>query len=64
MLRGIHAAGGDFVKQRLPEMGPGTLDQRNPRFAFARQTVAKARYKLKSPGSPTHDDYMVQIAFV
>ena len=62
MLRGIHAAGGDFMKQRLPEMGAGTLDQRNPRLALGRQTVAKARYELQSPGPSAHDDNMVQIA--
>jgi hypothetical protein len=44
-------------------MGAGTLDQRNPRLALACQTVAKARYELKSPGPPAHDDNMVQIAF-
>ena len=61
MLRGIHTAGGDFMKQRLPEMGAGTLDQRNPRLALGRQTVAKARYELQSPGPSAHDDNMVQM---
>jgi hypothetical protein len=64
MLGGIHAAGRDFMKQRLPEMGPGTLDKRNASLALGRQTVAKARYEFKSPGSSAHDDNMVQIALV
>jgi len=64
VLGGIHAAGGDFVKQGLPEMGPGTFDQRNPRFALGCQTVAEARYELESSGPSTHDDNMVKIAFI
>ena len=64
VLGGIHAAGGDFMKQRLPEMGPGTLDQRNPRLALGRQTVAKARYELEPSGASADDDNMVQIVFV
>jgi hypothetical protein len=51
------------MKQRLPEMGAGTLDQRNPRLALSRQTVAKARYELKPPGASAHHNNLVQIAF-
>jgi hypothetical protein len=63
VLGSIHAAGGDFMKQRLPEMGAGTLDQRNPRLALGRQTVAKARYELKPPGASAHHNNLVQFAF-
>jgi hypothetical protein len=40
---GVHAAGGDFVQQRLPDVRLESIDQRNLGLAVPAQLVAKRR---------------------
>ena len=51
----IHAAGGDFVKLRLPHMRAVSLDQRDVELSLASVFVAKAGRKLQSAGSASDD---------
>ena len=63
VLGGIHAAGGDFMKQRFPKMTAGAFDERDPCLTLARETVAKTRHEFEASGSTPDDDDMMEIAF-
>ena len=62
MLSYVHAARGNFMKQRLPQMRAGTLDQRNRCLASSSKAVAEAGRQFESPRSAPYNDNMVEIA--
>ena len=61
MASGIHAAGGDFVQQRLPDVRPCTVDKGDLGFAFAAELVAKLRREFEPAGAAADDDDAVQL---
>ena len=58
---GIHAAGGDFVQQRLPDVRTCTVDKGNLGFAFTAELVAKLRREFEPAGAAADDDDAVQL---
>jgi len=52
----IHAAGGKFMEQWLPEMGARAINERDQRLAAPAQHVAEARGELH-PSRSAADDY-------
>ena len=51
----VHAAGGDLVEQRLPQMGAGAVDQGDVGLAPPAQLVAQLRDQLQAAGAAAHD---------
>ena len=62
MLRDVHAAGGDFVEQRLPQMRARLLDQRDVGAAAPPERVAEPRRELEPAGPAADDDDAVKVA--
>ena len=58
--RDVHAAGGDLVQMRLPEMRTRTLDQRDVGAPTSAERVAELRRELESAGTAADDDDAVQ----
>ncbi len=59
VLRQVHAAGGNFVQQRFPQMRARALDQGHLRRAALAQRVAQARHQLEPAGAGAdHNDTM------
>ena len=59
----VHAAGGDFVEQRLPQMGARLLDQGDVGAAGPAERIAEARDQLEPAGAAAdHDDAMQVVA--
>ena len=56
MVVEVHAAGGDLVQQRLPQMGARLLDQRDLGLAAPAQLVAQPSHQLEPAGAATHHD--------
>jgi len=56
----IHAAGGDLVQQRLPQMGARAIDQRDLGAVARAQPVAQPGRKLQPAGAATDDDNAVR----
>ena len=52
----VHAAGGDLVQQRLPQMGARLVDQRDLGLAALAQLVAEAGHQLEPAGAAADDD--------
>ena len=55
MVVQVHAAGGDLVEERLPQMGAGPVDQRDVGLAPPAQLVAQLRDQLQAAGAAAHD---------
>ena len=58
----VHAAGGDLVQQRFPQMSARTVDERDLRAALASELVAQTRRELEATGAAT-DDYDLMHVF-
>ncbi len=56
----VHAAGGDFMEQRLPQMGARLLDQRDVGAAVPAQRIAEPGDEFEPPGASAHDDDAMQ----
>jgi hypothetical protein len=52
----IHAARGDLVQQRLPDVGARLIDERHIRKAVAGEPVSEARGEFEAARA-TADDY-------
>ena len=55
MSRSVHAAGGDRMQQRLPQMGARSLDQRDV-GAAACPSVSPSRVTSSRPAGAAADD--------
>ena len=60
----VHAAGGDLVQQRLPDVRARALHQRDLGLALLAELVAEPRRELEPAGAAAHDDDVVQVAVV
>ena len=60
---GIHAAGGDFVQQRLPDVRACTIDERDLGLAFTAELVAELRREFEPAGAAADDDDAVELRF-
>ena len=58
---GIHAAGGDFVQQRLPDVRTCMVDKGDLGSAFAPELVAELRREFEPAGAAADDDDAVQL---
>ena len=58
----VHAAGGDLVEKRLPQMGARLVDERDLGAPAPAQAVAEARRELEPAGAAAHDDDAVALA--
>gem|GEM_PF-237435 len=56
----VHAAGGDFVQQRLPQVGARLIDERDRRLPSPAELVAEPRCKLQSARTAADYDDLVQ----
>ena len=56
----VHAAGGDLVQQRLPQMGAALVDEGDVRALALAELVAQARGQLQSASAAADDDDAVQ----
>ena len=57
VLVDIHAAGRDLVQQRLPDVRPRFVDERDRRLAFLAQLVAERRGEFQTAGTAAdHND--------
>ena len=55
--RHVHAAGGNFVQQRLPQMGARLVDERDLGAVAAPELIAEASDELEPAGAAAdHDD--------
>jgi len=63
VIAGVHAACRHFVQQRLPEMCPGTLHQRDIRPPVPAEAVTKPGDELEPRSTAAHHDNSMQ-AFV
>ena len=63
MASGIHAAGGDFVQQRLPDVRTCAVDKGDLSFAFTAELVAKLRREFQPAGAAADDDDAVAASF-
>jgi hypothetical protein len=52
----VHAARGNFVQERLPDVGFVPVYQGDDGSALAPEPVAEASRQLKAPRPPTDDD--------
>jgi hypothetical protein len=59
--RKIHASCGDLMQQRLPEMGPRLVNERNIGDAPPTQRVAKACDELKAAGTAADNDDVMHL---
>ena len=57
----VHAAGGNLVQVRLPEMRARLFDQRDAGFAGLTQLVAQTGGQLQAAGTAADDEDAVQI---
>jgi hypothetical protein len=63
MLGAAHAAGGDGVEQRLPDMGSGAFHQSDTGLAALAERVAQLGGELEAGGPATdNDDFMQCVA--
>jgi hypothetical protein len=51
----VHAAGGDLVQQRLPQVRALAVDQRDRRLAAPSEPAAEPRDELQATGTAPHD---------
>ncbi len=58
----IHAAGGHFVQQGLPQMRVGLVDERDLGLAAAAERVAEARDQLEATGTAADDNDAMQLS--
>jgi hypothetical protein len=58
----IHAAGGNFMEQWLPQMSPRFVDQNNIGLAATTERVAEPGRKLKTSSTAANDDDAVPAA--
>ena len=56
----VHAAGGDLVQERLPDVRARLLDERDLRLALASELVAEPGRELEAAGAAAHDDDVMQ----
>ena len=56
MHRKIHASCRDLMQQRLPQVGPRLINQRNIGDAAPTERVAKPGDQLKASGTTADDD--------
>ena len=61
VLAGIQAPGRDFMQQRLPQMGPGTLHQGDARTRPPAEAVAEPGDELQPRRAAAHHDDPMQI---
>ncbi len=59
VLVGIHAAGGDFVQERLPQVRARAVDERDHRALPAPERVAEPGCELEPAGAAADDHYVV-----
>ena len=57
----IHAARGDLVQQRLPQVGARAVDERHLAPAAAAERVAEPRRELQAAGAAADDDDAVEL---
>ncbi len=60
----VHAARGDLVQQRLPEVRARAVDEGHVGAALAAEAVAQARGELQAAGAAAHHDDAVRRARV
>ncbi len=61
MMIEVHAAGGEFVQQRLPQMRARAVHQRDARAAFAAEPVAEPRGKFETTRAAADNDDLVEV---
>ena len=61
MAPGVHASGGDFVQQRLPDMRACPIDERDLGLAFSAELIAELRCKLEPAGAAADNDDAVEL---
>ena len=57
----IHAAGGNLVQQRFPDVRSATINERHSSGATLAQRVTETCRELDAAGSAAHDDDLVCI---
>ena len=58
----VHAAGGDLMQERLPDVRARLLDEGNLRLAPLAELVAQPRRQLEAARATAHDDDVMQAA--
>ena len=58
---GVHASGGDFVQQRLPQVRRQSIDERHRRAPLAPERVAEPRRERKTRRAAADDDDPVRL---
>ena len=58
----VHAAGGDFVQQRLPQMGARLVDERDLGAVAPAELIAEASDELEPAGAAADHDDAVEVA--
>jgi hypothetical protein len=60
MVADIHATSRHLMQKRLPDMGPGALDQRHLGFFAPAKPVPELGHKLQSRRASTNNDDVVK----